>query len=255
VLGSGDPEKQALAYADITNPQSLNKYQYSFNNPLRYVDPDGQAPQDSFDNRINHLIRQQLKGEISEEEYWASLRGAGYGALAGAALVGGVALTAHAPQIAQAILLWAGRNPEKVQQIAQDLAQSSTGSPAGSPTLGTPLSKIFNASDEVIASGRYVEGRLGDALIGGQFTKSGDKLTAGIIGAYANKSPVGVLHSLLNSVKDFARGQGVSTVELQAIAVVNTDLQKALIKQGFQKTTVLVDGEQVEAFVKTIKVQ
>lgn len=41
VLGSGDGEKQALAYADITTPQSLNKYQYCFNNPLRYVDPNG----------------------------------------------------------------------------------------------------------------------------------------------------------------------------------------------------------------------
>jgi hypothetical protein len=28
-------------YADLTNPQSLNKYQYCYNNPLRYTDPDG----------------------------------------------------------------------------------------------------------------------------------------------------------------------------------------------------------------------
>src|SRR5205814_6009425 len=30
-----------LFYADILNPQSLNKYQYCLSNPLRYVDPDG----------------------------------------------------------------------------------------------------------------------------------------------------------------------------------------------------------------------
>jgi RHS repeat-associated protein len=41
VLGTGDEEKQALPYAEITNPQSLNKYSYTYNNPLRYVDPDG----------------------------------------------------------------------------------------------------------------------------------------------------------------------------------------------------------------------
>jgi len=41
VLGSGDREKQALAYADIFSPQSLNKYQYCLNNPLRYIDADG----------------------------------------------------------------------------------------------------------------------------------------------------------------------------------------------------------------------
>jgi RHS repeat-associated protein len=30
-----------LPYADISNPQTLNKYAYVMNNPLRYTDPDG----------------------------------------------------------------------------------------------------------------------------------------------------------------------------------------------------------------------
>jgi RHS repeat-associated protein len=31
----------ALPYADITKPQSLNKYTYTYNNPLNFVDPNG----------------------------------------------------------------------------------------------------------------------------------------------------------------------------------------------------------------------
>ncbi len=43
--GPPDPTPPgALPYADILNPQSLNKYQYSYNNPLRYIDPTGHQP-------------------------------------------------------------------------------------------------------------------------------------------------------------------------------------------------------------------
>lgn len=40
----GDPsagEKQALPFGDIRLPQSLNKYQYCYNNPLKFIDPNG----------------------------------------------------------------------------------------------------------------------------------------------------------------------------------------------------------------------
>jgi RHS repeat-associated protein len=41
-FSANDPlPSSPLPYALITNPQSLNKYTYTWNNPLRYTDPDG----------------------------------------------------------------------------------------------------------------------------------------------------------------------------------------------------------------------
>jgi len=35
-----------LPYADVTDPQTLNKYAYVRNNPLRYTDPNGHCAED-----------------------------------------------------------------------------------------------------------------------------------------------------------------------------------------------------------------
>ncbi|HZH30464.1 MAG TPA: RHS repeat-associated core domain-containing protein [Pyrinomonadaceae bacterium] len=44
-----DAANNPTFYATLTNPQSLNKYQYSYNNPLRYIDPTGHEPDDLLD--------------------------------------------------------------------------------------------------------------------------------------------------------------------------------------------------------------
>ena len=41
VLDPSPSSAGPLPYADIFNPQSLNKYAYTYNNPLRYIDPNG----------------------------------------------------------------------------------------------------------------------------------------------------------------------------------------------------------------------
>jgi RHS repeat-associated protein len=178
VLGSGDPEKQALVYADITNPQSLNKYQYTFNNPLRYVDPDGQAPQDSFDNRINQLIRQQLKGEINEKQYWENLRGAAAGTAAGLAII---VAARGGGQILTALGMWASRNPDKVEQIAQAM-QEGAGGPPGL-TLG-PSSRL--TATEISTGGRLAK-QLGvrleeSAHVGAEYVVAGANKTIDAMG-------------------------------------------------------------------------
>ncbi len=55
-FSSNDPAPPAsLPYADITNPQSLNKYAYTYNNPLRYTDPNGHDAADFVLGALNAL--------------------------------------------------------------------------------------------------------------------------------------------------------------------------------------------------------
>ena len=55
---------------NISEPQGWNQYQYVLNNPLRYVDPNGQEPQDSFELNQNRDIQALLNHQITEKEYW-----------------------------------------------------------------------------------------------------------------------------------------------------------------------------------------
>jgi len=68
VLGSGDEEKQALPYAEIANPQSINKYTYVYNNPLRFVDPDGHQGEDSLVTRLLRWFSRQLDPQQEAEQ-------------------------------------------------------------------------------------------------------------------------------------------------------------------------------------------
>lgn len=132
VLGSGHPDKQALKYADATNPQSLNKYQYCFNNPLRFTDPDGQNPQDSYELRLRRDEKALLERRMTPEEFNARRRAEGVGAIIGLATV---VTAVYGPEVATAIFAWASRNPEAATQLANEAVQASSGNPTSPAQL------------------------------------------------------------------------------------------------------------------------
>ncbi|MBI3662046.1 MAG: HNH endonuclease [Acidobacteria bacterium] len=56
-FSSSDPLPPGpLPYADITNLQSLNKYAYTFNNPVRYTDPNGHDGIEDFFTALDFVV-------------------------------------------------------------------------------------------------------------------------------------------------------------------------------------------------------
>ena len=71
-----DASNNPTFYADLGNPQSLNKYQYAYNNPLRYVDPDGHDPLDSSQDpcpcKMTPAQSEQMKKDLEKALDWVA---------------------------------------------------------------------------------------------------------------------------------------------------------------------------------------
>jgi RHS repeat-associated protein len=81
-----DASSNPTFYADLTNPQSLNKYQFTYNNPLRYVDPDGHEPEPSPDP--DPCCTQEQLDNIKAAAATGAAGGGAIGAVVGAGVGG-----------------------------------------------------------------------------------------------------------------------------------------------------------------------
>ncbi len=256
VLGSGDEEKQALPYAEITNPQSLNKYTYCYNNPLQFVDPDGhQGLIDSLQRYAQALIKRyhdllDPQG-AAEEQRPRSPGNPDWGAV----------VEGHAQAMGQAAeIAWNVASVADITGVGSVFHGTVTHN-RGEVALGMvalPLSEIFSTGKGAVTSGELIAGRVGKAEVLAQFSKEGDTLVAGIAALFNNAKGLAresASQQLFKSISAFAKEQGLSKVEVQAIAVVNPSLERKLVKEGFQKTTVRVLGQDVPAYTKTFNVK
>jgi RHS repeat-associated protein len=243
VLGSRDPEKQALVYAVITNPQSLNKYQYTYNNPLRYIDPDGRNPQEGIGNVQDAEIRLLLEGKITAEQFKENMNARGLGGVAGVAIV---TLWLYGPAAATAVLMAAARNPGRVEQLTIT-ALEVAGGPPGAVTgaVGGASKAELSIARKLAAEGKNVEvvaatgvGRTADFIVNGVKTEL--KTLEGVGGVATSgtvKSAIGralgqsgnviidasaVKLTLAEAEKGAARAFGADT-RLQTVRIIGQD--------------------------------
>jgi RHS repeat-associated protein len=220
VLGSGDPEKQALVYAQITNPQSLNKYQYSLNNPLRYVDPDGQEPQDGYELQLRRDEKALLEGRMTPQEFQARQNARGVGAAIGAVVLAAIL---RGREIGAAVLLWAASNPNKVEQIAQ-VTQEALGGP---PAMITGVTRMTQAelsmAGYLAANGQNVE-KLAVSTVQG--VRTADFAVNGIAVELKTIGAQGGANTLKNAIAS-AVGQGRGNVLIDARDAVRITVAEA----------------------------
>jgi RHS repeat-associated protein len=185
-----ETEAEALFSKFVKNPQRWNSYTYALNNPVRFLDPNGQDPQDGLELNLRRDEKALLEGKISEQEFRDRMTARGVGAVAGLVFLATAYLGEEA---AVTIMLFASRNPDQIEQIAMDLTMASTGSPApGNPGTLT-LSGTTRLTVAEANTGARLASQLGEHLtesthVGAEFVSAAGKTfdAMGTPQAYAN---------------------------------------------------------------------
>lgn len=123
---------------------------------------------------------------------------------------------------------------------------------------GPALAKFFGVAQKALFSGRLLSGQVGDKQIAAQFTKSGGTIVADIVyvGSESRTGVSTLIGSLYKNIMALAKQEGASAVKINAVAVVNKDLEKKLIDDGWRKTTVWIQGAgDTPAYTKTIRLK
>jgi RHS repeat-associated protein len=154
---TADPKQ--LADRTVRQPQKWNKYVYAENNPLRFVDPDGQDDVAAAACMDSGACLHQL----AEQRSKAPIEVAFYVGAAAAAVEGGAYLAAAG----RGLLAWALGHPTEVQDTAASLGEGLSNAPPSSLTSG--LSKLGATTEE------SVERKLSKYLLNPGHSVGGDK--------------------------------------------------------------------------------
>jgi len=259
-LGNGDPEKQALPYAEIADPQTLNKYFYCRNNPLRFVDPTGHDWYEDFVRMLSNLWkatmggppssmgteppqRKRSGGPVLPDEQTLTLQ---------SWLTFGAGLDAYSRVLETA-------DPTGIVSDSRRFLEDDTSGLAVSGIMragGPALGKLFGASR--LFTGRILFGQNQGTNVAAAFHKGADSIRADIlyVGGAKQSGMSTTTGALLKNIVALAKQEGARTVTVNAVAVINSKLAQKLEKAGWTLTKIKVAGkdELVDAYTKTFTV-
>jgi RHS repeat-associated protein len=221
-------------------PQAWNLYQYCINNPLTRTDPDGR--QDSVRLNGTHAIEQELrKNGYSEEQikiFMEEYRRSQKRALKiSVATLAGLGVVDFVPAIAEALFIWAARNPDRVEQAGQLALEAAGGPPS---LISAPNSRL--RPTEVDSLTRLSK-QLGSTLIesaheGEEVIVAGTNKTIDVMGHGSfYKHPQFVMSEFFNSIKEHVTSsvtyiaidlKGASKDQIVEITAYVNKLDKAL---------------------------
>jgi RHS repeat-associated protein len=256
-------------YADLTNPQTLNKYQYCLNNPLRYIDPFGHQQQENWYDRLMKFLGLLWKASggidpgMGYEQSETSRKDGGNGPL-----------DMRPEKLAMQSWLQMGESLQVVADVEMALFDP-TGAVSGAYDLqrgnytglgislafragGPTLSKFFGVTTSKLLSGRLLDATVEGTGVAAQFSKEGATLSADIvyIGSKSQQGLSGATRSLFRNIMELAKQEGADTVRVNAVSVHNKKLEQKLLKAGWEKTTVKVEHlGDLPAYTKTFKVK
>ncbi|MBL8151505.1 MAG: RHS repeat-associated core domain-containing protein [Blastocatellia bacterium] len=250
---STDPK---IIPSNLSEVQLWNSYAYSFNNPLRFIDPDGQEPQEGAEARQNRDVKDLMEGRMTREEFQsrqnARVKGTVIGTIGAAAIIIGSRNQAIlGSSIGQALIGFIARNAPTIQQIGNEAVQMSTGNPAPAATTSLERQALIKMSEEVFERSLVQEvtrtaENIGGFKIFGSKGLVGNVFNRNVFLIEAEKKGASSLSGLVKNLEDEARSAGAKELRIIGTSIVNTGFFNAKIAKRFGFTFRRINNETIE---------